>query len=149
MELEATRFSSSSTLLWRPFFPDHQKQYCRKRITVHAFGGGTNGRDYGGRLVDEGMVELRQRIREAKMLEVCNNPPSHWMEWEKQYFADYNYKADVCEAIGWLQNYLTSNRPSLALGIVVLVALSLVISSGVVFSRAVEMAITILSGSRL
>jgi hypothetical protein len=106
-----------------------------------------NGRDYGGRLVDENMIELRVRLRELKMLETREEPPSNWMEWEKQYYAYYD--EDVCEAIGQLQSYLMSIRPSLALGMVALVTLSLPISSGVVLFQMIEMAKGILSGCML
>ncbi|GMN28300.1 hypothetical protein TIFTF001_002013 [Ficus carica] len=99
---------------------------CRRRRLGGCGGGGvkacasrgTNGRDNGGRLVDENMIVLRMRIRGVKMLENGHDgrdqPPSDWMEWEKQYFVHYN--EDVLEGIGLLQNYLMNIRPSLALG---------------------------------
>lgn len=139
---------SSPNLLFRPFSP--AKQGRKRSYTVLAMNnGGSGGRDYGGRLVDEDMIVLRLRMREARALEVCNNPPSDWMEWEKDYFADYKYNADVCEAIGWLQNFLLNTRPSVALGMVALVASSVAISTGLVFSQAVEIAATILSACHL
>jgi len=79
------------------------------------------------------------------MLEACNNPPSHWMEWEKQYCLHCNYNNDVCEAVGMLQNYLMNVRPSLALGMVALVSLSVTISTGVVLLQAIEIAMGVLS----
>lgn len=108
---------------------------------------GTNGRDYGGKLVDENMIELRIRIQEMKMLEMGDHdqqPPSGWMEWEKKYFE--HYKEDVYEGIGLLQHSLMNVRPSLALGFLALLSLSLLISYGLVFFRVVEFSKLIISG---
>jgi len=118
----------------------------RVNLTVVASGsGGTEGRDYWGRLVDENMIVLRCRIREMKMIEMNHDDlPSNWMGWEKQYFLHYN--EDVCEALGLLQNFLISTRPSFALGIVALVILSVLISSGVALLHAIEIAKRILFG---
>ncbi|CAK7344165.1 unnamed protein product [Dovyalis caffra] len=140
--MEATKFSSSQLAL-RPI---SQVKLRPRRNTIVAVNRGTNGRDYGGKLVDENMIVLRLRIKEMKMLEACNNPPSHWMEWEKQYFLHFNYNNDVCEAVGILQNYLMNVRPSLALGLVTLVSLSVPIATGVVLFQAVEIAMRVLSG---
>ncbi|TXG69998.1 hypothetical protein EZV62_004933 [Acer yangbiense] len=74
------------------------------------------------------------------MLETRNEPPSNWMEWEKKHYANNGYNEDVCEALGFLQNYLTNMRPSLALGLITLVALSLVISAGVVLVHSIQIA---------
>ena len=99
-------------------------------------------RDYGGRIVDENMILLRMRIRELKMSEMSQEPPAGWMEWEKKYYTQYD--EDVCEAVGLLQSYLLSIRPSLALGMVALVILSVPFSAGVLFFHALEMAKAIL-----
>ncbi|KAL9355020.1 hypothetical protein Peur_052990 [Populus x canadensis] len=139
--MEATKFSSSR-LVPRP---SSLVKPCPRRNTIVALHRGTNGRDRGGRLVDESMIVLRLRIKEMKMLEACNNPPSHWMEWEKQYCLHCNYNNDVCEAVGMLQNYLMNVRPSLALGMVALVSLSVPISTGVVLLQAIEIAMGVLS----
>ncbi|CAK7344177.1 unnamed protein product [Dovyalis caffra] len=140
--MEATKFSPSKLAL-RPI---SQVKLRPRRNTIVALSRGTNGRGYEGKLVDENMIVLRLRIKEMKILEACNNPPSHWMEWEKQYLLHFNYNNDVCEAVGILQNYLMNVRPSLALGLVTLVSLSLPISTGVVLFQAVEIAIRVLSG---
>jgi hypothetical protein len=60
-----------------------------------------------------------------------------------------HYNEDVCEALGLLQNFLISTRPSFALGIVALVILSVLISSGVALLHAIEIAKRILSGFSL
>ncbi|KAK3218349.1 hypothetical protein Dsin_012319 [Dipteronia sinensis] len=74
------------------------------------------------------------------MLETRNEPPSNWMEWEKKYYTNNGYNEDVYEALGFLQNYLMNMRPSLAFGSIALVALSLVISAGVVLVFSIQIA---------
>ncbi|KAH7533874.1 hypothetical protein FEM48_Zijuj04G0178000 [Ziziphus jujuba var. spinosa] len=116
----ATKLASPFMIPNRPFMQPALP--CLKRrgggLSVAA-SKGTNGRDYEGKLVDENMIELRIRIQEMKMLEMGDEqPPSDWMEWEKDYFE--HYKEDVYEGIGLLQNWLMNVRPSLALGFVAL-----------------------------
>ncbi|KAL3525503.1 hypothetical protein ACH5RR_013875 [Cinchona calisaya] len=85
-----------------------------------------------GKIVDENMIVLRMRIKQMKMLESGNHdhnqPPSNWMEWEKKYYATH-YNEDVFEAVGLLQRCLMNTRPSLALGMSAILALSLPIST--------------------
>ncbi|KAJ8631065.1 hypothetical protein MRB53_024388 [Persea americana] len=87
---------------------------------------GNGGYDRGdwncGRSVDEEMIVLRKRIHEMRMMERNYDPPLEWMDWEKRYYAHYG--ADICEAVGLLQNLLMNSRPSLAIGMMALVALS-------------------------
>ncbi|CAN0913781.1 hypothetical protein LINGRAHAP2_LOCUS28144 [Linum grandiflorum] len=78
------------------------------------------------------MVVLRMRIRELKAAERCDNPPPHWMEWEKRYYAHNAYGSHVCHVAGSLQNRLMESRPSLAVGAAALVLLSLLFSAAVV-----------------
>ena len=101
---------------------------------------GTNygGDDYQGKLVDESMIVLRMRIKEMKVLEKNDDLPSNWMEWEKQYFLQYN--DDIFTAIGLLQNCLMNIRPSLALGMMALLTFSVPISTVIVLFRGLEMA---------
>jgi hypothetical protein len=115
------------------------------RLVINASAGGRHQhgrRDYGGRIVDENMILLRMRIRELKMLETRQEPPASWMEWEKKYYTHYD--EDVCEAVGLLQSYLMSVRPSLALGMAALFMLSVPFSAGLLFFHALEMAKAIL-----
>ncbi|KAK3218364.1 hypothetical protein Dsin_012334 [Dipteronia sinensis] len=141
--MEATKFFSSNhcfhhhpSLLTRPI-------KARKTLNVSAVCSSSsgsnskkNGGDYGGRLVDENMIVLRMRIRENKMLETRNEPPSNWMEWEKRYYAHNGYNEDVFEALGFVQNCLMNNRPALALGLIAL----LVMSTGVLLFHGIEIA---------
>ncbi|XAR52489.1 hypothetical protein NMG60_11020605 [Bertholletia excelsa] len=78
--------------------------------------------DGSGRLVDESMVVLRKRIHEMKMTENDYEPPSHWFNWEKSCYAAHD--SIIYEAVGILQRRLMNTRPSLALGIMALVTMS-------------------------
>lgn len=107
-----------------------------------------NGRDHGGsRLVDENMILLRMRIRDMNKLEQKTEhaPPSHWKEWEKEYYTT-NYASDIYEAVGLLQCLLMNTRPGLALGMAALIALSVLISTGVVTLQVLEVTNKLLSG---
>ncbi|KAL5809971.1 hypothetical protein ACOSQ4_026539 [Xanthoceras sorbifolium] len=98
------------------------------------------GDHYGGRIVDENMIVLRMRIRESKMLETRSKPPPNWMEWEKKYYTNNGYDEDVCEALGFLQNYLMNMRSGFALGLIALIALNLIVSTGIAVFYAVKLA---------
>ncbi|KAK1321707.1 hypothetical protein QJS10_CPA03g00483 [Acorus calamus] len=96
----------------------------------------------GGRLVDESMIVLRKRIREKEMIERNYEPPSHWIDWEKRWYA--TYQSDVCDAVGLLQDLLMDARPGVALGVMVLVLLSVPASMFVVCSRLMEVVLGVL-----
>ncbi|XAR72277.1 hypothetical protein NMG60_11018861 [Bertholletia excelsa] len=100
-------------------------QKARPCATLFASKGGRDayGWGYDGRQVDESMIVLRKRIHEIRMAEGGSEPPREWMEWEKKY-ANESYDSDICLAMGWIQSALMQTRPSLALGMVALVALS-------------------------
>ncbi|TXG69989.1 hypothetical protein EZV62_004924 [Acer yangbiense] len=143
--MEATKFSSSNhyllhhpSLLTRPI--KARKPLNVSAVSISSSGSNSKGGDYGGRLVDENMIVLRMRIRENKMLETRNEPPSNWMEWEKRYYEHNGYNEDVFEALGFVQNCLMNNRPALALVLIALLTLSLVISTGAVLFHAIEIA---------
>ncbi|KAB1211264.1 hypothetical protein CJ030_MR6G021546 [Morella rubra] len=143
--MQATNYLSSSTTLPRgPISLSPSRGRNPRGLIVNA-SRERNGRDYGGRLVDENMIVLRVRLRELKMLETSQKPPSNWMQWEKQYYTHYG--EDVCQAIGLLQSYLMGIRPSLALGMAALVTMSVPLSAGVVLFNVIEMAKAILAGS--
>ncbi|CAK9152347.1 unnamed protein product [Ilex paraguariensis] len=145
-----TKFTSSTmkatTLIYCPTLPatpfsTHPRRRRRQLGLVSTVVNArreANGRDYDGRLVDENMIVLRMRIKEITMMETSHVPPSDWMKWEKQYYEHYD--EDVCEAVGLLQFYLMNTRPSLALGMAALVALSVPFSTFVVMLNAVEIA---------
>ncbi|KAG5608313.1 hypothetical protein H5410_019594 [Solanum commersonii] len=85
---------------------------------------------YNDRNVDENMIVLRKRIQDMKIIERNYEPPDEWIGWEKSFYGNYN--ASICEAMGLLQYLLMNTRPSLVLGMVVLVILSVPTSTIVV-----------------
>ncbi|KAJ0962756.1 hypothetical protein J5N97_027878 [Dioscorea zingiberensis] len=92
----------------------------RRRTTPpHSF----NPNSGNGNIVDENMIILRKRIHEMKMAERNYEPPEEWMEWEKKYYT--SYESDVCEVVGVLQFMLMNTRPSLAIGMMLMLLLSL------------------------
>lgn len=97
-------------------------------------------KNYKGRKVDENMIVLRMRIHDIKMSEKSEELPMHWMEWERKYYQE-QYKSDVSDAIGFLQNLLMETRPSLALGILALVMLCVSHSLFIVALQFINMAL--------
>ncbi|XP_043694656.1 uncharacterized protein LOC122645414 [Telopea speciosissima] len=142
--------NGSSLFLPNPPQPSSSKSNRRKigfrhrcnryPTTLAAAKGDGSGR---GKLVDENMIVLRKRIQEMKMVERNQEPPENWMEWEKKYYTDYD--SDVCEAVGLLQTQLMETRPSVALGMVALVAISVPTSTFMVALHLMEMANWILA----
>ncbi|KAK7269854.1 hypothetical protein RIF29_22623 [Crotalaria pallida] len=96
------------------------------------------GHHYDGKLVDENMIILRMRVREIEMVEMKKEiTTSDWTEWEKKYYVDY--VSDVCEGVGLLQRSLMDTRPSLALGMMALLMLSMSMSMSQLLFHAVEL----------
>ncbi|KAM0015135.1 hypothetical protein Hdeb2414_s0033g00722521 [Helianthus debilis subsp. tardiflorus] len=78
-----------------------------------------------GKMVDDNMIVLRERIRKMKIDDGDNKVrlPDNWMQWEKKtYTYSGGYHSHVYEAIAVLQRFLMETRPSVALGLVVIVA---------------------------
>lgn len=99
--------------------------------------------DNRGRLVDESMIILRKRVHEMKVIERNYEPPTEWMEWEKQYYA--NYDELICNLVGCLQMQLLSTRPSLALGMLILLIISVPASTAMIFSHFIHLTSGVLS----
>ncbi|XP_058082553.1 uncharacterized protein LOC131230669 [Magnolia sinica] len=137
----------SSKLLPQPFHSNLSPilPFRPKRLRITASAARNNGHDwgFGGRSVDEDMIVLRMRIHEMKMAEMNYEPPVHWMEWEKRYYTCYD--SDVCEAVGLLQTVLMNTRPSLAIGIVAFVALSVPTSTVFIMFHLIKLAKSICS----
>lgn len=110
----------------------------RREAHDRSHGGGRGG------LVDENMIVLRKRIHETRMMERNYEPPSDWMEWEKHWYTRYD--SVICEAMGFLQSQLMDTRPSLALGMVVLIGLSVPTSMAVIFLHLTELSKGVLAG---
>lgn len=68
-----------------------------------------------------------------KIIERNYEPPAEWMDWEKKHYASYD--TYICEAMGFLQAQLMNTRPSFAIGMMALVALSVPTSAAVVVSH--------------
>ncbi|GLU04661.1 hypothetical protein SLE2022_217990 [Rubroshorea leprosula] len=139
---------NSSPLSFRPFSTTTtvSSRHRRSAISTKIFAAKkeARGRDSGGRIVDESMIVLRKRIHEMKMIERNYEPPADWMDWEKRFYTSYD--SMICEIMGVLQSQLMNTRPSVALGVMALIALSLPISATVVFSQLTEMAKGIWTG---
>ncbi|OIV91095.1 hypothetical protein TanjilG_30317 [Lupinus angustifolius] len=108
---------------------------------------GAADQNFGGRLVDESMIVLRKRIHEMNMIERNYEPPSEWMDWEKRYYTSYD--SMICEAMGFIQTQLMNTRPSLALGVMALVALSVPTSTALVLFHLVDFSKATLAGVHL
>ncbi|WVY97069.1 hypothetical protein V8G54_029220 [Vigna mungo] len=140
--------NSSRIFFFHPF--SSSKSCCsggRKSICLSPIKGSMRGsadQNFSGRLVDEGMITLRKRIHEMNMIERNYEPPSDWMDWEKRYYTKYD--SIICEALGVLQTQLMNTRPSLALGAMALVAISVPTSSAVAFFHFVQFAKAVLAG---
>ncbi|KAJ4808165.1 mediator of RNA polymerase II transcription subunit [Rhynchospora pubera] len=97
--------------------------------------GSRDGWDLDSDRVDEDMIILRKRIHEIRITEESISEPSGWMEWEKEYYMTAAYASDVYELVGLLQRFLMNTRPSLAIGTVLLVLLSVPTSLGFLLHR--------------
>ncbi|MFS7993124.1 hypothetical protein Hanom_Chr12g01090371 [Helianthus anomalus] len=75
-----------------------------------------------GKMVDENMIVLRERIRKVKAEIEYNSGgdrlPDNWMQWERTYFYSGCYHSDVYGVVAFLQQFLLESRPSVALGLV-------------------------------
>ncbi|XP_057994441.1 uncharacterized protein LOC131174685 [Hevea brasiliensis] len=115
--MEATKLFSSPMLSRRPFLPLQQTKNTKEEshsprrkihgelaVVIKAKREGLNGGDYWGHTVDENMIVLRMRIKDMKLLEGRHHDDHQdpCSDWEKKYYVHYN--ADVCEAMGLLQN---------------------------------------------
>ncbi|XP_059639761.1 uncharacterized protein LOC132282156 [Cornus florida] len=147
--MEATSFIPRPMLSGRLFPP---KSPCRRRLvpvtkkTIIA-SVRKSGHDYGGRPVDENMIILRMRIREAKMLEQGSSIRRLRIGWSGRnatYYAHYN--EDVCEAVGLLQSFFMDTRPCLAFG---MAALSVTLSTSGVLFYVIRIAKRLLCGFHL
>ncbi|KAM7484626.1 hypothetical protein LguiA_000635 [Lonicera macranthoides] len=130
---------SSTTLSLPQFSPTRTIRSDRRiRFSICATGRRDDAHDqnYSHNYVDENLIVLRKRIHEMKMIERNYEPPSDWMDWEKRYYV--NYDSYICEAMGILQSQLMKTRPSFAIGIVALIALSVPTSMAVMVSHLME-----------
>ena len=95
--------------------------------------------------MDENMIVLRKRIHEMKMVERNYEPPSDWNDWEKRYYTSYD--SFICQALGLLQSHLMNTRPSLALGIMGLLLLSLPMSTTMLLFHLLDFSKEVFAGA--
>ncbi|KAL2531638.1 hypothetical protein Adt_04989 [Abeliophyllum distichum] len=143
--MEATLLSCPR-LPHRPFLikPSYNLRHGIITKVVNAKKGDNEGESSS---VDENMSVLRLHIKKMKMLEssrTSQQPSSDWMEWEKKIFTRYH--EDVCEVMALLQSYLMNTRPSVALGVLALVAMSVPLSSSVAMVNVLKIAKGLLEG---
>ncbi|KAK1419854.1 hypothetical protein QVD17_29238 [Tagetes erecta] len=79
-----------------------------------------------GKMVDEDMITLRERLRKMKFEMECEGDdhrlPDDWMQWEKSYIYSGGYHSDVYEAVAVLHRFLIDCRPSVVVGLVAVFA---------------------------
>uniref|UniRef100_M1A5W5 Uncharacterized protein n=1 Tax=Solanum tuberosum TaxID=4113 RepID=M1A5W5_SOLTU len=137
--------STSSLLLPSQFSPKRSSRASR-RTTMMAIRREAHDQNYNSNdssRVDENLIVLRKRIHEMEMIEKNYEPPTEWMNWEKSLYMDYD--SNICELMGLLQAQLMDTRPSLVLGMVGLIALSVPTSTVVVLFHLLELAKRILA----
>ncbi|XP_031499539.1 uncharacterized protein LOC116263873 [Nymphaea colorata] len=134
MESACNSLASRPLVNSRPPRPGTGRPRFRVRATSRR---DSDDRMFGSRMVDENMIVLRKRIQEMKMVERNYEAPAHWMEWEKRYYASYD--SDVCEGVGQLQRFLMGTRPSVALGLLLLLGFSVPTSVLVALLNFVEL----------
>lgn len=144
----ASSLCCSHALPPRPFPGNPRRRQKKLPGVILASKRDAHDRDYGGRIVDESMIVLRKRIHEIEMIEGKNEAPTDWMDWEKRYY-NTNYYSDICEAMAVFQSQLMNTRPSLALGMVALIAFSLPTSVGFVLFHLAEIAKGTITGVHL
>ncbi|XP_022775670.1 uncharacterized protein LOC111317502 [Durio zibethinus] len=135
-------FLSSSSLFFNPFrcsrtrLQNHNRKKAISTKIIATRRSEAHDQNCSGRLVDENMIVLRKRIHELKMIESNYEPPTDWMEWEKRYYTSYD--SIICDVLGVLQSQLMNSRPSLALGILALIMLSVPTSTALMFFHLIE-----------
>ncbi|EHA8591894.1 putative Mediator of RNA polymerase II transcription subunit [Cocos nucifera] len=105
-------------------------------------------REHEGGGVDENMKTLRQSIRAIKAMDRGDVLLEEWMEWEKLYHHTF-FQSNSCEILGFLQLDPVHARPSLAIGVTVMVRLSIPISVLVVMLCLMDAAKEILDHMHL
>ncbi|MFS7951155.1 hypothetical protein Hanom_Chr07g00591641 [Helianthus anomalus] len=82
-----------------------------------------------------------KNIRKMKIDGDEDRLPNNWMELEKTYTYSGGYHSDVYEAITVLQRFLMETRPSMALGLVVIVAFGSCVAGAMVLQWLINLAL--------
>lgn len=151
--INSIAFSISSTnsaaFLLPPTPSGHRLRRLPVAVTIRASSRSSadNNNNYyaSGKVVDESMIVLRKRIHEIKMAEQSHDPPADWFDWEKRYYS--NYDSHICEALGYLQSHLMNTRPSVALGMLLIIILSVPLSSALLLHRFFQIAAALLAAA--
>lgn len=99
--------------------------------------------------MDESMKTLRQRIRAIRAMDRGDGMLEEWIDREKQYHHTF-FQSNSCEILGLLQLLdPVDTRPSLAIGVTVMVRLSIPISVLVVMLYLMDAAKGILDQMHL
>ncbi|KAL7141641.1 hypothetical protein ABFS83_08G067400 [Erythranthe nasuta] len=159
MDIATTFFPSKNPRLFsykiKPSYHHKRRLINNGFIIIKAKQGDDQESDHEKKsIIDESnMIVLKMRIKKMKILESNNKnnnegaaaaPSSDWNEWEKKLFTHYH--EGVCDSMELLQTYLMNTRPSLALGALVLLAMSVPFSSSVVMVNALKVARGLLAG---
>ncbi|KAH6760295.1 hypothetical protein C2S51_017244 [Perilla frutescens var. frutescens] len=92
-------------------------------IVIRAQGGENEGKS----VDDQNMIVLRMRIKKMKVIESGEGAPpppsSEWKEWERMVFTHYH--EGVCDSVEMLQVFLMNTRPSVAVGMLALIAMAI------------------------
>ncbi|KAL1536968.1 hypothetical protein AAHA92_29535 [Salvia divinorum] len=150
--MAATTFFSANPKLPQKRICTMRNGAVSKRFAIKAQQGGGDGKS-----VDENMIVLRMRIKKMKVIEGVGGGGEgegeegvalpEWKEWEKRVFTHYH--EGVLDTVGLLQSYLMNTRPSVALGMVALIAMTVPFSTSVVVANALKVAKGLLAGSHV
>ncbi|XP_022725978.1 uncharacterized protein LOC111282234 [Durio zibethinus] len=134
--MESTSLSFNPSLCSRTCFQNHHRNKAISRKILAMRRSEAHDQNCSRRLVDENMIVLRKRIHELKMIQRNYEPPADWMEWEKRYYTSYD--SIICDVLGVLQSQLMNTRPSLALGMLALIMLSVPTAAALTFFHLME-----------
>jgi hypothetical protein len=127
----------------RPSRPLTSTKKKQRAAAVACAASRRNDADGSGRLVDEGMAVLRQRIHELRAAEGGLEPPAEWEESDRH--GTY-YDADViCGLVGALQALIMSDCPGVGVGIVAALALAVPSSAFILATHLLDASRGILS----
>ncbi|KZV52975.1 hypothetical protein F511_31908 [Dorcoceras hygrometricum] len=151
--MESTFLPSTLKLPHKQPLSFHPSNRRTKRLVlkkfVHAKLGGSEDKDAGKSSVDGNMIILQMRIKKLKALETASkervaSSSSDPEEWEKKSFTTHH--ENVYEILEVLRSYMLKTKPSVALGMLALFAMSVTLSSPVAVDNVLKVLKGLLSG---